>query len=224
VVNVFDDMLDRSIPNLAEMRQLTAAVALPFLRVDHPIVLDLGFSVGGATAALMEAVAAAKLPSVPSWIGLESEPAMIAEAQRRFGKRVWIIPKALPTELSIRVGTVSVVLAVLTLQFLPEVDRARVVHDSFARLRPGGAMLIVEKIGGDHPDVAAAMAGAYRAHKLRSGYTPEAIDAKDASLAGVMRPGRAGLVEAMLRDAGFSSVERYWQWLCFAGWVAVRPR
>jgi tRNA (cmo5U34)-methyltransferase len=58
--------------------------------------------------------------------------------------------------------------------------------------------------------------------KAENAYTQEQISAKRKSLEGVLVPITARWNEEMLKEAGFRSVDCFWRYLNFAGWVAVK--
>lgn len=223
VTAVFDDMLWRSIPGYAVMRQLCTKIAHRFATQLEPrTVIDLGCSRGGAIADL---VAAAPASDLSVYLGAEVSEPMIAAARERFrgSKRVRIdkvdlrssFPEVVP-------GTCSVVLAVLTLQFVPIEHRARVVRRAAESLAPGGAMILVEKILGSSSWADDLLVADYYDFKRANGYTQEDIDRKRLALEGVLVPQTAEANEEMLRREGFREVECFWRHLNFAGWIAVR--
>ena len=111
----------------------------------------------------------------------------------------------------------------LTFQFLPVDVRPRVLHDVFRTTSSGGALVLVEKLRGDTPELDAQWTEEYEAMKRANGYTQEAIDRKRLSLEGVLVPLTEHENAALLREAGFSTVEMFWRHLNFAAWVAVKP-
>ena len=66
------------------------------------------------------------------------------------------------------------------------------------------------------------MGNIYRMKKSNSGYSIDEIDRKSASLEGVLVPVTAKWNEDMLREAGFKSVDCFWRWMNFAGWIAIK--
>lgn len=67
------------------------------------------------------------------------------------------------------------------------------------------------------------MVETYEAMKAANGYTSEQIDRKRASLEGVLVPLTAAWNEDLLRQAGFRSIDCFWRWMNFAGWIVIRP-
>ncbi len=225
VTAVFDDMLERSIPQYAEMRRLTSNLAARYAR-EHTAIVDLGCSRGGALADAIVAVDARRIEGV-RYIGAEVSPPMLAAARKRFAKTptsVTIVEHDLRGGMPPEGGNPSVVLSVLTLQFTPIEYRQQIVESIFERLRPGGAFIFVEKVLGSTATIDATMVDAYYDGKRASGYSDEEIARKRHSLEGVLVPVTARWNEELLRSAGFSDVDCFWRSLNFAGWLAVRRR
>jgi tRNA (cmo5U34)-methyltransferase len=85
-----------------------------------------------------------------------------------------------------------------------------------------GVFIVVEKVLGETPVSQALLVDTYHNFKRDKGYTDEQIEDKRKSLQGVLVPLRASENESMLKDAGFTDVQRFWQCLNFAGWVAFK--
>jgi tRNA (cmo5U34)-methyltransferase len=85
-----------------------------------------------------------------------------------------------------------------------------------------GVFIVVEKVLGETPASQALLVDIYHNFKRDKGYTDEQIQDKRKSLQGVLVPLRASENESMLKDAGFTDVQRFWQCLNFAGWVAFK--
>lgn len=223
VTAVFEDMLWRSIPGYAVMRQLCTKLAHRFATHHAPgTVVDIGCSRGGAIADL---VAAEPAGGMTAYVGAEVSAPMIAAARERFrgNPRVRIDEVDLRTSFpALADETCSVVMAVLTLQFVPIEHRARVVRRARDALLPGGVMIVVEKILGNSSWADDLLVADYYEFKRSNGYTQEDIDRKRLALEGVLVPLTAASNISMLHSEGFREVECFWRHLNFAGWIAVR--
>ncbi len=221
VTRVFDNMLSRSIPDHDEMRRLVFDLGRRFVR-DGSDVLDLGCSRGAALAPFVD-----QFGSRIRCVGLDQSAPMVDASRERFRHAI----KAGIVDIrnhDLRDGlpqffTLSVTLAVLTLQFVPIEYRQRVVADVYRQTQPGGAFIVVEKVLADDAATDRLYVDAYYGLKKEHGYTEEQIDAKRRSLEGVLVPLTSAGNEQLLRAEGFS-VSRFWQWCNFAGWLAVKPK
>lgn len=217
VTAAFDDMLERSIPQLDVMRTTVADLAASFLP-PRGTVVELGCSNGAQLAAVLAAA-----PQTALAVGCDVSEPMLAAARARFADdhRVKIAhtdlrdgwPCAAPAD---------VVLSVLTLQFTP-IEHRHAILDRVARgLRDGGAFILVEKVLGPTARLDAAFTRLYHDRKREAGYTDEQIERKRLSLEGVLVPVTARWNEELLHSAGLRETDSFWRWGPFAGWLAVR--
>lgn len=220
VTRVFDDMLARSIPQYEVMRNVVDHAARRILRTNkgQRLVLDLGCSRGAQLASLREWITDC------DFVGVEvSEPMAQAASERFAGDAAVTIEQldlryswpALPRE-------VDVTLMVLALQFIPIEHRAKILAKAYQATRPGGAIILVEKLIGRTAQLDDLMVDSYWALKRRKGYSQEEIDRKALSLEGVLVPlTERGNIE-LLEGAGYTEVECLWRWMNFAAWVGFR--
>ena len=219
VTAVFDDMLQRSIPQYNAMRLVTFEVGRRFVQPGTAII-DMGCSRGQALLPFVSQFGEAN-----DYIGLEISEPMIDAARQNFayhphGNRVTIQCADLRRDFP---GvTSSVVLAVLTLQFTPIEYRQQIVRRVYESLAPGGAFILVEKVLGATAKIDDAFVELFLNIKRENGYSDSQIDRKRMSLEGVLVPVTAHWNEELLRQEGFTSVDCFWRHLNFAGWVAVK--
>jgi tRNA (cmo5U34)-methyltransferase len=116
----------------------------------------------------------------------------------------------------------SVVLSILTLQFIPIEYRQSIISNVFKSLVSGGVFVFVEKILGDDATGNQILEKLYYQMKGENGYTEEQIRTKRKSLEGVLVPVTSNWNEEMIYKAGFSNVQKFWQQLNFAGWIAFK--
>jgi tRNA (cmo5U34)-methyltransferase len=116
----------------------------------------------------------------------------------------------------------SVILSILTLQFIPIEYRQEILVKSFTQLESGGIFIFVEKILGSDAYLNSLFVERYYNLKGVNGYTEEQINKKRLSLEGILVPVTAKWNEELLRGAGFNHVECFWRNLNFAGWIAVK--
>jgi tRNA (cmo5U34)-methyltransferase len=219
VTAVFDDMLQRSIPQYNAMRLVTFEVGRRFVQPGTAII-DMGCSRGQALLPFVSQFGEAN-----DYIGLEISEPMIEAARQNFayhphGNRVTIQSADLRRDFPD--VTSSVVLAVLTLQFTPIEYRQQIIRRVFESLAPGGAFILVEKVLGATSKLDEAFVELFLNIKRENGYSESQIDRKRMSLEGVLVPVTAHWNEELLRQEGFTSVDCFWRHLNFAGWVALK--
>lgn len=216
VTAVFEDMLRRSILGYEEMRALVATLVAA-TATECGLVVDLGTSQGEMIARLEG------LRPDLSFLGLEVSPSMLEHASLRFADR----PKVEIRQHDLRDGLPDVsraaaVVSVLTLMFVPVEYRPRLVRQIYDSLEPGGAFVLIEKVLGDTPETSSLFTDLYYRTKAANGYSREEIDAKRRSLEGVLVPLSPSENERLLQTSGFRTVELFWRYLNFAGWVAFK--
>ena len=218
VTKVFDNMLARSIPGFEDMRSLTTQLACKYALANSYIV-DLGCSRGGSLAPIIES-----LGSRNQYLGIEISDSMRNAAQDRFKNLDGIDTQIVDMDLRVSFPTVdaSIILSVLTIQFIPIEYRQQILALAYENLRPGGAIVLVEKILGSNAHLNSTFVDLYYGMKGRNGYTEEQINTKRKSLEGVLVPVTAAWNEQLLKDAGFVHVECFWRNLNFAGWIGVK--
>tara|TARA_R110002096_G_scaffold219113_4_gene407427 strand:+ start:353 stop:1081 length:729 start_codon:yes stop_codon:yes gene_type:complete len=221
VAEVFDDMLERSIPGFAQMRSLCNDYAAYHLG-DYGLVVDLGCSKGGAIAGLLDD------PDIGwqiGYVGLECSEPMVEQAVQRFAhcSNVTIAQCDLIDDVwPIAQEAADVVLSVLTLQFVALEYRPEVLDNVYKSLRPGGTFLLTEKVMSSSINLDDMHRDIYYDHKRAQGYTEDQINAKRRSLRGVLVPLTVQGNEELLCGAGFDEVECFWRHGNFAGWVAKK--
>lgn len=228
VTAAFDDMLQKSIPNYADMRKIvTDAAAWHHDRLAQgyrapQLIVDIGVSRGAALAPLVD-----KLGAHARFLGCDVSQPMLAAARERFAGmmeagivdiREWDLREGLIPSAQ----TPAVVLSILTLQFVPIEYRQRLLRDIAENLRSGGCLILVEKVLGANAELDAVEVDLYYGTKREHGYTQEAIDRKRLSLEGVLVPLTARFNEELMREAGFAAVDCIWAWANFRGWIAVK--
>lgn len=217
VTQVFEDMLERSIPQYGVMRAAVEQVAAAYVQPGTAI-LDLGCSKGDALAGLV-----GRFGNANAYVGVEVSAPMVSAARERFAglPHVDIQDRDLRNGLPTLDPKPSVVLSVLTLMFIPINYRQRLFQEVYAMLPAGGALILVEKCLG-HGPLDDLFVRLYHEMKVANGYTQEAIDRKALALEGVLVPVTARWNEELLEAAGFRTVDCFWRWMNFAGWIAIK--
>jgi len=219
VTSCFGDMLRRSIPQYESMRRAVADVARDCIRPKGWIV-DLGCSKGDALATLLPYSG-----KTNRFLGVDSSLSMVSAAQERFkhdSEEARIDIRQMDLRSEYPQAPACVTLSVLTLQFIPIEYRHRIVAKACRHTVSSGAFILVEKILGRSAATDAMFTTNYYRLKRHNGYSQSKIDTKRKSLEHVLCPLTAQWNETMLLEAGFQTVECFWRWMNFAGWIAIR--
>ena len=221
VTACFEDMLTRSIPDLAGMRRLVSQLTFDAISArpfgaggEGATVVDLGTSKGGALLSVRKLLPEAAL------VGVEvSEPMLLAAKEAFEGDGLAEI-RRLDLRTDYPGEGADVTLAILALQFIPIEYRLQIVQKAFDRTNEGGTLIVVEKVIGGSAALDRTMVDLYLAGKRGAGYPQESVDRKRLALEGVLVPVTAKWNEEILRLSGFREVDCFWRWLNFAGWIA----
>jgi tRNA (cmo5U34)-methyltransferase len=219
VAHVFDDMLQRSIPQYDVMRRTVFELACAFVR-DKAAIVDLGCSRGEALAPFVQ-----KFGAYNTYVGVDVSEPMLDAARERFQGMInagLVDIRHCDLRTAYPPARACVTLCVLTLQFTPIEHRQRILRQIYQHTLPGGALILVEKVLGATADLDATMIDRYYTMKAEHGYTQEQIERKRLSLEGVLVPVTAKWNEELLRTAGFTQIDCFWRWMNFAAWVAIR--
>jgi len=220
VAQVFDDMLDRSIPFYQEVIKGTAQLLDIFLR-RNDTVIDLGCATGTTLLQLARLLPDKGL----HFTGIDNSEAMLHKARLKaemFSKKdqVSFIVQDI-TNLE-QADTGAFVLN-YTLQFIRPLRRKEFIHRLFDNLRPGGVLILSEKKISHDPLLNRKYIDIYHQFKLERGYSELEIAKKREALENILIPFSIEENRELLLDAGFASVETFFQWFNFVSFIAIKP-
>lgn len=222
VPQYFGQHVRRSVPLYDETHQLILAMSDEFLRLGDR-VYDVGCSTGTLTRLLAERHTDKQL----ELIGLDAEPDMIDAAAKATPYSGGVsgtsgVRFAAAEVQDYDFEPCGMVVACFTLQFSAVSSREQTIQTLYNALRPGGILVLAEKVAFDTVTEQALQKTLYYNYKRRQGYTEAEIKAKELSLQGVMEPVTEQQNIDWLYAAGFSRVHRFMQHSCFCGWLAVK--
>jgi tRNA (cmo5U34)-methyltransferase len=116
----------------------------------------------------------------------------------------------------------SVVVLNFTLQFIAQAQRAALLARIADGMRSGGVLVLSEKICFDDPHLQALNNDLHHAFKRANGYSALEIAQKRNSLENVLIPESLATHRQRLQNAGFSSVDVWFQCFNFASLVAIK--
>ena len=222
VVSVFPDMINRSIPGYGTIVPMIGMIARRYATAGSRLY-DLGCSLGAVSLAMRAAVREA----VSEIVAVDSSAEMIErfehildETPEGRGPIRTIRQDILDTEIS----NASVVVMNFTLQFIDPKNRAKMIGRVFEGLRPGGVLLLSEKITFSDPDEQALQTEWHHDFKRAQGYSDLEIAAKRDALENVMKPESLEQHRERLAAAGFESCYRWFQGFNFVSLAAFRGR
>ncbi len=208
----FDQHVRRSIPFYDTLHELIVLLAEERVRPGGHIV-ELGCSTGNLTYRLSRALTGATV------LGIDSEPGMIAKAQTRQAPN---LAYSCSDIRSAHWGTADLAILCYTLQFLPVEERPALLQRVYNRLADGGVLVLAEKVQQEDREFEQLTRRLLHRFKRQQGFSQDEIDAKDASLEGVLTPLTEVQNERLLKDAGFRRVWPLFRNTQFVAWMAVR--
>ncbi|MEM9255091.1 MAG: carboxy-S-adenosyl-L-methionine synthase CmoA [Pseudomonadota bacterium] len=219
VARVFPDMIRRSVPGYSTIISMTGLLAAKYASAGSTLY-DLGCSLGASTLAMRQQVRAADC----RLIGVDNSAAMLERCRTILDTD----SHSLPVELiqadlqKIPIEDASVVVLNFTLQFVPIEHRDAVMAGICAGLRPGGILILSEKLRFEDPHLDALNVELHHQFKRANGYSELEIARKRSALEQVLRPETLDTHRARIRGAGFSSCDVWFQCFNFASLVALK--
>ncbi len=219
VAEVFDDMLSRSVPGYEQVVGMSAQLLARFLR-NGDRVYDLGCSTGATLLKLAKRLEQLNL----RFTGIDNSPPMLAKARLKaemYGKNdqlAFIEDDILHTALD----EAGAIILNYTMQFIRPVLRLDFLKKISAALRPGGVLIISEKILSPDPLINRAFIDCYHDFKRSQGYSELEISRKREALENVLIPFTLAENIDLLQRAGFQRVEPFCQWFNFVAILAVK--
>lgn len=219
VVEVFDDMIHRSVPMYEEVQMATAALTAEII-TPGTTVYDLGCSTGSTLIALCTLI---KDPSI-RFIGIDNSQAMIDRCAKRlqscnFQDRVKLIHEDINDS---PLPEAQVVILNYTLQFIPPTDRLALLKKIYKALPKSGAILFTEKLSHKDPTLSDVFTTLHLDFKKRNGYSHLEVAQKREALENVLVPLSLEENIELLSDSGFSSIELYLKFYTFGSLIAVK--
>jgi len=219
VAEVFDDMLDRSVPFYRTVTE-TSANILRRLAAPGSTIFDLGCSTGTTLLAL-----ARLLPDLDlHFVGIDNAPAMIDKARRKaeLYSTSSVIEFRQQDITSADLTEADIIICNYTLQFIRPLRRPEFVGRLYDSLPAGGILLVSEKVISHHSRLNRKFIDLYHDFKRDQGYSELEIAAKREALENVLIPFSIQENINLLSQAGFSPVETFFQWINFVSFIALK--
>mgnify|MGYP006165294411 CR=1 FL=1 len=220
VASVFEDMINRSVPGYSTIIAMIGVLAEEYCQ-EQSRIYDLGCSLGGATLAAVDRVECQDFTA----IAIDNSTAMIDRLQAKL--------KGLPHYaskiecrcedlLDAEITDASVVVLNFTLQFIPLDQRAALLNKIYRGMKPGGILIISEKITFPDEKLNQLFIEMYHSFKENMGYSKLEISQKRAALEKVLLPETLDSHRDRLQKIGFQSVDVWFQCFNFASMVAFK--
>ena len=219
VVNVFTDMIERSVPGYSLTLPLIGLIARRYAQADSTCY-DLGCSLGAATLAMRHHI---EQPNCQI-VSVDNSAAMLAEFQSLLAKDTGEIPVTLQ-EADIRnvaIENASVVVLNFTLQFIDPEDRDLLVHRIYRGLRPGGVLILSEKVIFADEAQNERLIDLHHDFKRANGYSDLEISQKRTAIENVLIPETIEQHQRRLHQSEFATSDVWFQAYNFVSMLAIK--
>lgn len=219
VVNVFDDMISRSIPLYQTIQdQIVALYEQNKFNINS--IYDLGCSTGTTLYLLSKST-----KKSDSLYGIDYSENMLEKAKEKCTNiktpiNFENIDLNNTSELSLKKPTFVIIN--LCLQFLNPENRKPLLNHIYKNLPKKGTLVLIEKIKCSNSQIEKIFREEYENLKRLNGYSESEIINKKKALRKVLIPYTLDENILLLKNAGFTYTEIFFKWFNFVGIVAIK--
>ncbi len=219
VVNVFPDMIKRSVPGYATIINMIGNLAERYAK-PNSICYDLGCSLGAASLAMRHRIQVANCHIV----GVDNSRAMLARCQQVIdADSAEILVDLRCADLcEFPIQNASIVILNFTLQFIPLEKRSAILERIYTGLNPNGVLILSEKLAFEDEQHQALMIELHHNFKRANGYSDLEIAQKRSAIENVLIPETLNKHRERLKSSGFASVDVWFQCFNFASLIAIK--
>ena len=220
VVNVFDDMVSRSVPCYDLSQAMAISLAEKFI-TDNSTIVDLGCSTATLLIKLQKKTKKRNL----TLIGFDNSQAMLDAAKKKLKKKTYKDKfefKLVNLEDELDFNNSSVVFMNYTLQFIRPLYRENLLKNIFKKIKKNGCLILMEKVLENNSMFNRMYIDLYYEYKNTRGYSKGEISRKREALENVLIPYRTDENMKLLKDSGFKSVDTFFKWFNWVGIIAVK--
>jgi len=217
VVDVFDDMIRRSVPGYGLTLEMIGVIAKRAFGQQDGVAYDLGCSLGASMFPVLKNSAA-------QVIGVDLSAEMLKQAEVRLGpifsgryslKQANLENFKFDTKARLIVSN-------FTLQFLPLEQRLSLLERIYEALDPGGIFLMSEKLLTESESENALLVDLHHTFKSTQGYSEMEISRKRDAIENVLIPETKETHLTRLQNIGFSNPTCWYQCFNFSSFLAMK--
>jgi tRNA (cmo5U34)-methyltransferase len=219
VVDVFPDMIQRSVPGYQTIINHTGELADRFVK-ENSHCYDLGCSLGASTLAIRERIENRNA----TIYAVDNSQAMLDKLAIILAKQ----PASTTTELiqsdicDMQITNASLVILNFTLQFVPLDRRAELISKIYKGLNPNGCLIISEKLHFEPKSLNQLLTELHHQFKRDQGYSDLEISQKRDAIDKVLVPETLASHIQRLKDCGFKSASPWFQCYNFGSLIAIK--
>ena len=203
VAEVFEDMIERSVPGYKTSQSIITLYAKNFYREDTNCY-DIGCSLGASSFSILQGANRAKI------IAIDKSAAMIDECERIFknyenpNSLIFLNEDIMESDLQ----NASVVVVNYLIQFLGLDERDILFKKIFNALIPNGILILSEKVHYENKFENQRIVNTHHLFKSENGYSDLEISGKRDSLEGILKTEHEEDHILRARKVGFTKVEK----------------
>ena len=219
VARVFPDMIKRSVPGYPTIVAMTGLLAGRYATPGSTLY-DLGCSLGASTLAMRQNL---RQPDCRI-ISVDNSASMLERCRSIIDTDTHDTPVELVCAnlQDVAIEDASVVVLNFTLQFVPLEMRDEVLRRIYRGMRPGGIMVLSEKVTFEDPHLDELNIDLHHQFKRANGYSDLEVAQKRNALENVLLPETLNQHKTRIAAAGFSSCDVWFQCFNFASLVALK--
>ena len=123
---------------------------------------------------------------------------------------------------NLNITNASVVVMNYTLQFVQPENRLSTIKNIYNGLVPGGGMILIEKVKSEVPELNKTFIEFHHQFKEQKGYSKLEISQNRDAFENVLIFLMAEHISNLIYSAGFSTVDLFFKWNNFAGFIALK--
>ncbi|WP_046003168.1 carboxy-S-adenosyl-L-methionine synthase CmoA [Pseudoalteromonas rubra] len=219
VVEVFPDMIQRSVPGYATIVSTMGKLAGQYAQSNSNLY-DLGCSLGAVTLSMRRNIDKENCRI----IAVDNSQPMVERCQMHLKGFKSDVPVdvQLGDINELEISNASVVAMNFTLQFIPQAQRDAVLEKIYQGLKPGGVLLLSEKIKGENDIKDNLLIDLHHDFKRHNGYSELEISQKRTAIENVMRTDSLSTHKNRLEQIGFAHTQVWYQCFNFCSLVAIK--
>ncbi len=217
VVDVFDDMVLRSVPGYKQMIELIGLAGRTY-PIKNSNIYDLGCSTGAATLSIASNL---RLESVKIF-SIDNSQEMLDQCSKNLSSIEANIQYICDDINHIHFENASLIVLNLTLQFISPEKRLDLIKRIYDSLLPEGALIISEKIIHENEEINKSLVSLHESFKKENGYSDTEIAQKRRAIEDVLIPESINQHLERFQKVGFQRSLVQMQCLNFASFISIK--
>jgi len=219
VADVFSDMIERSVPGYRSIITMIETLTEHYAQPGSSLY-DLGCSLGAATLSMRRGIAVEGCKI----IAVDNSDAMVERCRKNLDRDHYPTPiEMICADIrDVEIVDASVVVLNFTLQFIPPEERFELLKKIHAGMRPGGVLILSEKVAFADEHLNGLLSDIHHDFKRAHGYSDLEISQKRNALENVLIPETIPIHRDRLLQAGFASVDVWFQCFNFMSMLAIK--